>query len=94
MDPKRPPPTEPRDGNARPVSRPSSAPAPINPATKTKDLLVAAPKIEAPKGGGAIRGIGEKFQANPVTGMAGLRRRPRPPPSRGGVLQSVPGMEG
>lgn len=26
------------------------------------------PKIELPKGGGAIRGIGEKFQANPVTG--------------------------
>lgn len=27
-----------------------------------------APSIELPKGGGAIRGIGEKFQANPVTG--------------------------
>lgn len=26
------------------------------------------PKIELPKGGGAIRGMGEKFQANPVTG--------------------------
>jgi RHS repeat-associated protein len=28
----------------------------------------AVPKIELPKGGGAIRGIGEKFAANPVTG--------------------------
>lgn len=30
--------------------------------------LPDAPKIELPKGGGAIRSIGEKFQANPVTG--------------------------
>lgn len=27
-----------------------------------------SPKVELPKGGGAINGIGEKFQANPVTG--------------------------
>ena len=27
-----------------------------------------APEIILPKGGGAIRGIGEKFAANPVTG--------------------------
>jgi hypothetical protein len=27
-----------------------------------------APPISLPKGGGAIRGIGEKFAANPVTG--------------------------
>jgi hypothetical protein len=26
------------------------------------------PSISIPKGGGAIRGIGEKFAANPVTG--------------------------
>jgi Salmonella virulence plasmid 65kDa B protein len=29
--------------------------------------LLAAPSISPPKGGGAIRGIGEKFAANPVT---------------------------
>src|SRR5262245_28094748 len=29
---------------------------------------IAAPVISLPKGGGAIRGIGEKFAANPVTG--------------------------
>jgi len=28
----------------------------------------SAPQISLPKGGGAIRGIGEKFAANPVTG--------------------------
>ena len=30
----------------------------------------SAPAISLPKGGGAIRGIGEKFTANPVTGTA------------------------
>lgn len=33
-------------------------------------FAVEAPKITLPKGGGAIRGIGEKFSANPVTGTA------------------------
>ena len=31
-----------------------------------------APKISLPKGGGAIRGIDEKFTANPVTGTGSL----------------------
>ena len=31
-----------------------------------------APPISLPKGGGAIRGIGEKFAANPVTGTGSL----------------------
>src|SRR5260221_9253584 len=30
------------------------------------------PGITLPKGGGAIRGIGEKFAANPVTGTASM----------------------
>jgi hypothetical protein len=33
---------------------------------------VSAPTISLPKGGGAIRGIGEKFAANPVTGTGSL----------------------
>lgn len=33
---------------------------------------VTAPSISLPKGGGAIRGIGEKFAANPVTGTGSL----------------------
>jgi hypothetical protein len=32
----------------------------------------AAPNISLPKGGGAIRGIGEKFAANPVTGTGSM----------------------
>src|SRR5215203_1660253 len=32
----------------------------------------AVPAISLPKGGGAIRGMGEKFSANPVTGTGSL----------------------
>jgi Salmonella virulence plasmid 65kDa B protein len=33
---------------------------------------VRPPAIALPKGGGAIRGIGEKFAANPVTGTGSM----------------------
>src|SRR5262245_10729171 len=33
---------------------------------------LAAPTISLPKGGGASRGIGEKFAANPVTGTGSM----------------------
>ena len=36
------------------------------------NLALSAPQISTPKGGGAIRGIGEKFAANPVTGTGSL----------------------
>jgi hypothetical protein len=32
----------------------------------------SAPSLSLPKGGGAIRGIGEKFSANPVTGTGSM----------------------
>ena len=35
-------------------------------------FTVAAPSISLPKGGGAIRSIGEKFAANPVTGSGSM----------------------
>ena len=35
-------------------------------------FLTPAPSVSLPQGGGAIRGIGETFQANPVTGTAGM----------------------
>lgn len=35
-------------------------------------LQISAPVISLPKGGGAIRGIGEKFSVNPNTGIASL----------------------
>src|SRR5687767_2092003 len=36
------------------------------------DQKQSAPSISLPKGGGAIRGIGEKFAANPVTGTGSM----------------------
>ncbi|MBX3320840.1 MAG: hypothetical protein KF890_13230, partial [Nitrospira sp.] len=37
-----------------------------------KSFQVAPPAISLPKGGGAIRGMGEKFAANPVTGTGSM----------------------
>jgi len=37
-----------------------------------KTFTVTPPTINLPKGGGAIRGIGEKFAANPVTGTGSM----------------------
>jgi len=36
------------------------------------NFFVQAPSLSLPKGGGAIRGIGEKFTANPVTGTGAM----------------------
>ncbi|MFZ5480489.1 MAG: SpvB/TcaC N-terminal domain-containing protein [Myxococcota bacterium] len=56
---------------------------------KTKEHLQAAPKLELPKGGGAIKGIGEKFQANPATGTASLSVPLPIPPGRGAFTPSL-----
>ena len=42
------------------------------------------PVINLPKGGGAIQGIGEKFQANPVTGTGSMTVPIAMSPGRGG----------
>jgi RHS repeat-associated protein len=44
----------------------------------------SAPSISLPKGGGAIRGIGEKFGANPVTGSGSLNVPLATSPGRSG----------
>src|SRR5512137_760135 len=38
----------------------------------SKSHIISPPAISLPKGGGAIRGIGEKFAANPVTGTGSM----------------------
>src|SRR2546426_1140563 len=38
----------------------------------TGNASTSPPSLALPKGGGAIRGIGEKFAANPVTGTGSL----------------------
>ena len=35
--------------------------------------LTTAPSLSLPKGGGAIRGIGEKFATNAVTGTGSMK---------------------
>ncbi|MCE8427714.1 MAG: hypothetical protein J5U19_04895 [Candidatus Methanoperedens sp.] len=42
------------------------------PQTNQSGSASPLPSISLPKGGGAIRGIGEKFAANPVTGTGSL----------------------
>ena len=37
-----------------------------------QSFSISAPAINVPKGGGAIRGMGEKFAANPVTGTSSM----------------------
>lgn len=53
-------------------SVPSSTTSPSASAAPTDSFQVTAPSISLPKGGGAIRGIGEKFAANPVTGTGSM----------------------
>ena len=45
---------------------------PRNEAAQKEKNPMAAPAVELPKGGGAIRGMGEKFAANPVTGTGSM----------------------
>ncbi|MDR0307056.1 MAG: hypothetical protein LBI42_09510 [Chitinispirillales bacterium] len=51
--------------------------------------LVAAPSIDLPKGGGALKGIEDKFQANPVTGSAGFSIPLPLSPSRGSLEPEI-----
>ena len=48
------------------------------------NFLVQSPTLSLPKGGGAIRGIGEKFAANPVTGTGSMSVPIATSPGRGG----------
>ncbi len=41
-------------------------------ADQAKSYFVSPPVVSLPKGGGAIKGMGEKFAANPVTGTGTL----------------------
>lgn len=53
-------------------SGPSAGGTPAAPEAKGRDSSFQAPTISLPKGGGAIRGMGEKFAANPVTGTGSM----------------------
>lgn len=48
------------------------------------NFLLTPPTVSLPKGGGAIRGIGEKFSSNPVTGTGSMAVPIALSPGRGG----------
>jgi hypothetical protein len=50
----------------------SSAPSSQSDSGSKERFQISAPSISLPKGSGAIRGIGEKFGANPVTGTGSM----------------------
>src|SRR6201997_478740 len=50
-----------------------------------RPFAVTAPTLSLPKGGGAIRGIGEKFTANPVTGTGSMSVPIATRPGRSGL---------
>lgn len=51
---------------------------------RPRSHLLQPPSINLPKGGGGIRGIGEKFAANPVTGTGSMSVPIAISPGRGG----------
>ena len=61
------------DETNQPASRRESAPRSAVAGTSDANaFLVSPPTISLPKGGGGIRGIGEKFSTNPVTGTGSM----------------------
>jgi hypothetical protein len=50
---------------------------------------VQFPTLSLPKGGGAIQGIGEKFQANPVTGTGSMSMPVAVSPGRSGFAPQL-----
>ena len=49
----------------------------------------AAPSVSLPKGGGAIKGMGEKFAANPVTGTGSMSIPIATSPGRAGFAPQL-----
>ncbi len=52
---------------------------------QSEGYLLSAPTLALPKAGGSIRGIGEKFGANPVTGVPSLTIPIMTTPARAGI---------
>ncbi|MEO5729563.1 MAG: SpvB/TcaC N-terminal domain-containing protein, partial [Byssovorax sp.] len=72
-----------KDPTTKPAWNAAASPK-AQPAPDSRASGPAAPVPSLPNGGGAIRGIGEKFSANPVTGTASLQIPLATSPGRGG----------
>ena len=78
---------QPRGESRADAGRPTSTanrPAAADDGAGSASGPFTAPTISLPKGGGAIRGIGEKFAANPVTGTGSMSVPIATSPGRGG----------
>ena len=75
----------------RPAQPAGAQPPPPQPAAQAQmtSASPAPPSISLPRGGGAIRGIGEKFTANPVTGTGTLSVPLATSPGRSGFGPSL-----
>jgi hypothetical protein len=71
-----------RSTNSKQQSSPSSGSG-VDTGGK-ESFQISAPSVSLPKGGGAIRGMGEKFAANPVTGTDSMTVVIGPSPRRAG----------
>src|SRR4051794_38416118 len=60
-----------------------------NNSTVGKDFFIQAPTISLPKGGGAIKGIEEKFQVNAITGTSSFNIPIPLSPSRHGFVPAL-----
>ena len=76
--------SEPHVGNRSTCSWSPANSGPTARSTDEKSFQISPPAISLPKGGGAIRGIGEKFAANPVTGSSTFSIPLPASPGRGG----------
>src|SRR5215208_5336195 len=68
---------------------PASTTTTIDSIDSEKTGQIGPPSISVPKGGGAIRGIGEKFSVNPVTGTGSLSIPIQTSPGRSGFGPSL-----
>ncbi|NTU77942.1 MAG: toxin, partial [Chloroflexales bacterium] len=73
-----------KTGSADRLSESGRGAAP-NASTTSSTATLQAPAITLPKGGGAVRGIGEKFAANPAMGTGSMTAPIATSPGRAGV---------
>src|SRR5712692_6027894 len=78
-----------RDGTARSEARGESPSGNAPPVGGNDTPTISPPTPSLPKGGGAIRGIGEQFKANPATGTPSFSVPIFTTPGRGGFGPSL-----
>lgn len=66
----------------------SPVPSSLDPRELPRAALASVPEVVTPTGGGAIRGISEKFAVTAATGTGGFTVAVRVPPGRGAVQPS------